>query len=234
MTGAVTYDPATRTATFTPSVPLLTGTTYTATLSQALLDQGGIAMSAPYSWSFTASGSLPSLSATIAGEGNVNSDTGNPGIHGVLPGTYSSPYAWNAPVALTSTPHTGWNFAGWSGDGTCVGAISPCNLIMDLQTRSVTATFTGQPNIRSTINPGNLYGTIQSAFDNAVTGDELLLQALTFSELPEPVFNRPGVAIKMIGGYNAGFAGNTGTTYISGSLRIRGGTLRVEKIAVTP
>jgi hypothetical protein len=105
---------------------------------------------------------------------------------------------------------------------------------MDLQTRSVTATFTVQPNIRSTINTGNLYGTIQSAFDNAVTGDELLLQALTFTELPEPVFNRPGVAIRMIGGYAAGFGGNPGTTYISGSLRIKGGTLRVEKVVVTP
>jgi hypothetical protein len=234
ITGAVTYDPATRTATFAPSVSLLSGTAYTATLSQALLDQGGIALSAPYSWSFTASGSLPSLSATIAGGGNVNSDTGNPGIHGILPGTYSSPYAWNAPVALTSAPYTGWDFVGWGGDGTCVGTISPCNLIMDLQTRSVTATFTVQPNIRSTINTGNLYGTIQSAFDTAVTGDDLLVQALTFTELPEPVFNRPGVAIRMIGGYNAGFGANPGTTYLRGSLRIKGGTLRVEKIVVTP
>jgi uncharacterized repeat protein (TIGR02543 family) len=176
----------------------------------------------------------PVLSVTITGEGDVNSDTSNPGIHGTAPGIYTSnPFAWIAPVTLTASTHTGWDFSGWSGD--CTPSGPNCSLLMDAPTKNVTATFTVQPNIRSTINTSNLYGTIQSAFDAAVNGDHLLLQALTFTENPAPLFNSPGVEIKMTGGYDSSvFSNNPGTTYISGSLKIKGGTLRVEKISVKP
>jgi len=53
VSGAVTYDPATFTATFTPDANLEYNHTYTAALSTAITDLAGNPLVAPYSWSFT-------------------------------------------------------------------------------------------------------------------------------------------------------------------------------------
>jgi len=53
ISGTVTYDPATYTATFTPSAPLDYNHTYTATLSTAISDAAGNPLAEPYTWSFT-------------------------------------------------------------------------------------------------------------------------------------------------------------------------------------
>jgi hypothetical protein len=53
LTGVVTYDPATETATFTPDAPLAINTAYTATVDTGAEDAGGLAMSTDYSWTFT-------------------------------------------------------------------------------------------------------------------------------------------------------------------------------------
>ncbi len=53
--GTVSYSPSTLAVTFTPTVPLAAGTTYTAVLSGAI-DSSGNAMASPVSWSFTTSG----------------------------------------------------------------------------------------------------------------------------------------------------------------------------------
>jgi hypothetical protein len=326
VTGTATYDPATRTATFTPSAPLQQETTYTATLSTGLLDQAGNALGAPYSWSFTTAGSLnsqytaggtytyssgtgpnfacdgpalgtktetvqtltattmtwqnnplawirlngiagditgtwratdpvtgkfytrtfyangtftntvsmfqcgasgPVLSVTIAGGGNVNSDTGTPGVHGTVPGTYTSEYAWIAPVVLSATTHNGWNFTGWTGD--CIPSLLTCSLVMDAPIKNVTATFTVQPNIKI---GSTYYGTVQSAFDSASNGDELRLQGLPMIFTETPVFNSPAVTATMKGGWDSLFSNNPGATLVSGGLKVRGGRLNVQRITV--
>ena len=51
--GAVTYDAATKTATFTPTSPLSTGTTYTATITTAAKATSGTALAADYPWTFS-------------------------------------------------------------------------------------------------------------------------------------------------------------------------------------
>ncbi|MGZ3599858.1 MAG: DUF4082 domain-containing protein [Ktedonobacterales bacterium] len=51
-TGTVSYDNTSKTASFKPSAALAAGTTYTATVSGAT-NQSGVAMSAPYTWTFT-------------------------------------------------------------------------------------------------------------------------------------------------------------------------------------
>jgi len=51
--GAVSYDPATYTATFTPEANLAYNTTYTAALSTAITDVGGDPLAQVHSWSFT-------------------------------------------------------------------------------------------------------------------------------------------------------------------------------------
>jgi M6 family metalloprotease-like protein len=51
--GAISYNSATQTATFTPSSPLANGATYIATVAPDILDQNGIPLSAGKSWSFS-------------------------------------------------------------------------------------------------------------------------------------------------------------------------------------
>lgn len=62
-TGTVAYDPATRTATFTPDVPLAYTTTYTATIGTRIADPAGNSLAANYSWTFA-----------TAPDGDVNLD----------------------------------------------------------------------------------------------------------------------------------------------------------------
>ncbi|MBA7669352.1 hypothetical protein ES703_77482 [subsurface metagenome] len=73
VSGSVSYDSGTYTATFTPSANLAYNTTYTATLSTAITDAAGNPLAAEYSWSFT----------TVVGEGVIVSidapDTAAPG-----------------------------------------------------------------------------------------------------------------------------------------------------------
>jgi hypothetical protein len=54
VSGTVSYDATTRTATFTPSAALNMGTAYTVSVSAS--DTSGNAMAAPYQWSFTTVG----------------------------------------------------------------------------------------------------------------------------------------------------------------------------------
>jgi len=53
VSGTVTYDPVTYTATFTPNADLVYDHEYTATLSTAITDLAGNPLTAAYSWSFT-------------------------------------------------------------------------------------------------------------------------------------------------------------------------------------
>lgn len=70
--GTATYDDASKTTSFKPSAALAGGATYTATVSGAT-NQSGIAMSAPYSWSFTTVAPCPcSLFPTSATPATLN------------------------------------------------------------------------------------------------------------------------------------------------------------------
>ena len=62
ITGIVTY--AGTTATFTPSAALLTNTIYTGTITNAVKDLAGNAMLVNHVWTFTTTGSLPTVTST--------------------------------------------------------------------------------------------------------------------------------------------------------------------------
>jgi hypothetical protein len=63
--GTVSYDSASKTATFTPGAALAFGTTYTATVSGAT-NAAGQAMAAPYSWTFTSVANPPPSVASVS------------------------------------------------------------------------------------------------------------------------------------------------------------------------
>lgn len=53
ITGLVTYNAATNTATFDPAVDLTTGLVYTATITTGAQDTNGLALASPFTWMFT-------------------------------------------------------------------------------------------------------------------------------------------------------------------------------------
>jgi DNA/RNA endonuclease YhcR with UshA esterase domain/uncharacterized protein YdeI (BOF family)/methionine-rich copper-binding protein CopC len=64
VTGTVSYDDVTHTATFTPDAALAASTLYTATINISVTDSYGVALASPYSWSFT-TGDLDTTSPSI-------------------------------------------------------------------------------------------------------------------------------------------------------------------------
>ena len=63
--GAVTFDAASRTARFTPSVPLGAALTYTATITTGAKDLAGRALAADYTWTFTTSAAFTTSPPTV-------------------------------------------------------------------------------------------------------------------------------------------------------------------------
>ena len=75
VTGVVTYDATSETATFTPSSALALSTLYTATITTAATDAYGIALASNFVWTFT-TGSNPCAPATVISENPVSAATG--------------------------------------------------------------------------------------------------------------------------------------------------------------
>ncbi|HHT9111067.1 MAG TPA: Ig-like domain-containing protein, partial [Candidatus Brocadiaceae bacterium] len=65
VTGTISYDSTTNTATLTPSSSLSYSTSYTATITTGVKDLAGNAMTADYSWGFTTTASSPASPTTL-------------------------------------------------------------------------------------------------------------------------------------------------------------------------
>jgi hypothetical protein len=111
VTGAVSYDPATKTATFDPAADLFYGYVYTATLTTGITDLAGNPLPADFTWTFRTADILSmSLSDTYnrdgtPGAGSVNFGTMNPEGSPFIVGGGAPPYA----VRLWVLSSTGWN-----------------------------------------------------------------------------------------------------------------------------
>lgn len=112
ITGTVTVDGLTNTATFAPSQPLMVGLVYTATITTGAKDTGGTALAMSHVWHFTtdACGQAP-ISLGVAGNfavlaGSTVTNTGLTtvtGDLGVSPGTAVTGFP---PGILVGTQHT--------------------------------------------------------------------------------------------------------------------------------
>jgi len=123
--GTVTY--AGSIASFTPTVDLLGGVTYTATVTTAARNVAGIPMASNFVWTFT---TISPVTFTL----NITAVNGT-----VVKNPDQLTYNSGTIVQLTATPNALYSFTSWSGDK--VGVVSPTTILMN-GNKNVTANFT--------------------------------------------------------------------------------------------
>lgn len=170
------------------------------------------------------------LTVNIAGTGSGSLNTYPAGIS--ISGNSkegSAPFTFGENVTITQAPAFS-TFTGWSGD--CSGTAG-CAVTMN-GPRSVTANYIADPSYVKIEgeNPAGLYYTIESAL--AASGGRTV-KALNSDFTETEVIMNSAFTILLKGGYTTDSfdpASRTGYTTIDGSLKIRNGTLRVERVKI--
>ena len=139
--GVVTY--AGTIASFTPTVSLLAGTTYTATVTTLAKSVPGIPMASNFVWTFT---TIPGVTFTL----NVTAVNGT-----VVKNPNQVSYNNGDIVQLTAIPDASYSFTSWSVDK--VGVSSPTTILMN-GNKNVTANFTLTTAVCPTVVPLGLSG----------------------------------------------------------------------------
>jgi len=167
--GAVSYDPATMTASFAPAGGLEEGRTYTVTVSGAARSADGVPMGAPLVFSFTVAVDAPAIISSIPADGaaDVRVDLAEMTIESsdnLAPETVS-------PFTFVVTPATGYRVKLAGG-------------------RTVTITFDGDlvSNITYAVSVSDFVADI---FHNRMKAAAVI----RFSTVPVPVDNNPPTAI---------------------------------------
>jgi len=213
------------------------------TLVTAALSAGSHTITAQYagSSSFNASSSAgftqtvnpPQRVLTVvtagSGSGSVNSNpSGIACSSGTSPGC-SAGFPGNSTVTLLPSAASYSAFSGWSG--ACTGTGS-CQILMDAA-KSATATFTANPATVRIDGRSNYYYSLDGALDAIGTqGQTVRARAQSFVE--NVIMTSP-VAIKLRGGFTDGaFSARTvgSFTVLDGSLKIRQGTLKIERLLI--
>jgi hypothetical protein len=192
-----------------------------------------------YAWAKDAAGNIASNSAnvditipllninffsTTNGGGQINSDIGGVNCNGnpcSVPFDFSIPPTVNLVVAAdTNSFFTGWD-VDCSGSGICTLTLNA--------SRKVSANFDRLQLVKIPGITTTYYGLLGNAYKEAADGDTIQATASTFSE--NFLLNRP-IKIKLKGGFDLGYGGNSGYSTIKGTLIINNGELMLERLYV--
>lgn len=166
------------------------------------------------------------LSVTVNGTGSVHSAPTGIACQSGSGAGCSASFAGGTSVTLTPTASANFAFSGWSGACSGTGA---CQVVMD-GAKGVGASFAANPATVRIADSATPYYAVGAALDAvAAAGKTVRARDLTFVE--HVVMDNP-LAIVLGGGYTDLAAGTRGGgfTYLDGSLRIRSGTLRVDRV----
>lgn len=115
-----------------------------------------------------------------------------------------------------------------------LGRFAACLLAVAAVLCAVAALFApavaAETTVRIDGSPPAYFPSLQAAIDNTRPGDVIQARATGFGE--HLVYNRD-CKIALLGGYNSGFASNTGRSVVKGDLRISAGTLRIKNLAIS-
>ena len=108
--GTVNYNASTKTATFTPSLPLSSGTSYTVTLTAGIKDAAGNPQASISSWSFSTQTVQPHFVTSGSNVGGLITPEGSQAI------------LYNSPAVFTLNPAPGYMLVGVTGS--CGGTLN--------------------------------------------------------------------------------------------------------------
>ncbi len=169
--GTVSYNAGTSVATLTPSANLAFNTTYTATISTAVTSAGGVALSAPYSWSFTTTTApAPTVNTTVPANGATGVN-----INNALTATFSVPMNSSTITASTFTL-TGPGNSAVSGlvsynTGTSTATFTPSSPLANNTPYAATITTGAQSSNNVALASSYVWSFTTAASGNQVTVD---------------------------------------------------------------
>lgn len=126
-------------------------------------------------------------------------------------------------VNLYATPYALSTFGGWGG-GACSG-LGPCSITMSAD-KTVTATFNQATLLQI---GGSPYATLQEAY-NAVSVSEVI--QLLDNSVAGTLNANKNVTVALKGGYDTGYAINTGTTTLTAPLTVQLGSVIIDRIVI--
>lgn len=175
-------------------------------------------ISDPYGATLTVS--IPTLTVTVGGTG-TGTVTSSPAGISCSGGSCSNTFSGT--VNLYATPSVLSNFSGWGG--ACSGTSTACSVLMNGE-KTVGANFIPAALLRI---DGTIYKTLQQVYDAAYDGAVIQLLDNTVAGTLDANRN---IAVKLRGGYDAGYATTPGTTTLTGSLTVSEGALLVDRIVI--
>jgi YVTN family beta-propeller protein/YD repeat-containing protein len=174
----------------------------------------------------TAQPAVQQLSVNIAGSGDGTVTSTPPGIScGKAFGPCNASFDQDLPVILMSSANTDSIFSLWSA----CAALGNCTVTMDTD-KTVTATFNYVMPVK-VVSTGQGYNLIQNAFTALTAAGTIMAREHTFTEA-SLILNKPGLSVLLKGGYDTGYAGNSGYTTLKGRLTIQSGALTVERLVI--
>ena len=163
------------------------------------------------------------LVSSTGGAGTVNS---NPAGIACATGTCSAYFGSGTGVTLMPSAGANSVFSGWTG--ACSATSGNCVLSMTAD-KAVSATFDFVAPARIDSTPPVNFNQLQAAYNAIATGGTIQARDYLFTE--NLVLSR-NVAIYLDGGHDTGYASTPGFTRLRGSLFIRSGALRVDKLLI--
>lgn len=188
------------------------------------------ALSGPTSNWVDSGAAVRTLSLAFSGAGSVHGTSSRgQGYACVSPGCAPVSFISGDQIGLTATgSHS--TFSSWSGH--CSGSNNPCTIVLDSD-KDVTATFTPDPAAVRIDGDPETYYELGAAL--AIPAAPATLRARSMPDFVENIVMTNPETILLKGGYvDTDFSSQTGYSTISGSLKIRSGTLRVERLNVRP
>jgi len=170
---------------------------------------------------FTSIGSYL-LTVAVSGAGSVYS---SPDAISCDSGTCSAVFSQLQTVTLTAVP-AWYSTVGWTG---CTASGNNCSVTMNAD-KSVTATFTGNNNVRLNSATPTLYSRIMDAYNAIGLSGSGNIQAQVFTFLETPVFGNP-VNVLLEGGRSASFDPTSGYSTV-GTLSILKGSVTISNIVI--
>jgi hypothetical protein len=235
---------------FMPDTPLVAGTEYTATLTTGIRTlANGKNLPANVVWKFSTIAPLATVTATsptasavdVATTTTVQAFFSMAMTASTLTTTTFTLTSGSTPVAGTVTYNATTNSATFSplatlAEGTAyTAAIS--SQAQDSLGRNLAAPYSWSfttvfPSVKL-LPSGLFYDLLQAAYNASNNGDTITLLARVYDFKEKLDFNKQ-VSVLLRGGYDSGFATQTGYATLNGDLTVTSGVLTVDRLIVAP